>query len=94
MASDKKFEDLNLSKDELDRFSKALKDEEFRKLFVEYAEEISDPVNKARYEAEIAEMENERGMDIKFVHPQPGYVVKTTVNGETKAFINICKKQS
>lgn len=31
---------------ELDKFEKALKDEEFRKLLVQYAEEISDPENK------------------------------------------------
>ncbi|ELU02899.1 hypothetical protein CAPTEDRAFT_100003 [Capitella teleta] len=94
MATDSKFEDLNLSKDEIDRFTNALKQEEFRKLFVQYAEEISDPVNKARYEAEIAQLENERGMDVKFVHPEAGYVVKTTVNGEQKLFINVCKNET
>lgn len=37
---------LNLPFQELDKFEKAMKDEEFRKLLVEYAKEISDPENK------------------------------------------------
>ena len=37
---------LIISLQELDKFEKALKDEEFRKLLVQYAEEISDPENK------------------------------------------------
>lgn len=44
----KTLEDLNLTKDELDRFSKAFKEEEFRKLFREYAEEINDPENRRK----------------------------------------------
>ena len=94
MASQKKFEDLDLSQDEIQRLSNALKNEEFRKLLVDYAEEISDPENKKRYEEEILQMEKERGMDLKFVHPEPGYVVKTTVDGDKKAFINICKNDN
>ncbi len=31
---------------EVDKISKALKDDEFRKLFFDYAKEISDPENK------------------------------------------------
>ena len=93
MASKSKFDDLDLTKDEIHKIAEALKKEEFRKLLVEYAEEISDPENKRRYEEEIAQMENERGMDVKFVNPEPGYVIKTTVDGDTKAFINICKNE-
>ena len=37
---------FNLPFQELDKFEKAMKDEEFRKLLVEYAKEISDPENK------------------------------------------------
>ena len=87
------FEDLNLSTDEVERLANAFKKEEFRKLFKDYAEEIADPENRRRYEDEIKQMENERGMDIEFVNPVPGYVVKTTCDGEMKAFINICKNE-
>ena len=90
MASKDTFEDLDLSQEEIKRIGEALKDEKFRKMFVEYAEEISNPENRKRYEEEIAMMENERGMNVEFVNPQPGHVLKTTVDGNKKAFINIC----
>ncbi len=93
MAARENLSDLNLSEDEIARLSEAFKKEDFRKLFAEYAQEISDPVNKQRYEAEISQMEAERGMDIKFIRPEPGHVIKTTVSGDTKAFINICKNE-
>ncbi|KAJ7373787.1 Protein kintoun [Desmophyllum pertusum] len=87
-------EDFKMTKEELDKFEKALKDEEFRKLLVEYAEEISDPENKKKYEEEIAQMEKMRGMDVKFVNPEDGYVVKTVdVSSGIKAFVNICSNQ-
>ena len=94
METGKKLEDLELSSDEVKRLTEAMKNEEFRKLLVEYAEEISDPENRKKYEEEIAKMENEKGMDVKFVHPEPGHVIKTTANGTTKTFINICKNEN
>lgn len=72
LSSEERLEDLNITKDEVDRIGEALKDESFRKLFVEYAEEIADPKNRELYEKEIAMMEAERGMDVQFVHPVPG----------------------
>ncbi|XP_045165132.2 protein kintoun-like [Mercenaria mercenaria] len=90
MASSKTFEDLDLSREEIKRIETALKDEKFRKMFIEYAEEISNPENRRIYEEEIAMLENERGMDVQFVNPEPGHVLKTTVSGGKKAFINIC----
>lgn len=77
MASSPKedrWKDLDITKDEVDRIGKALKDEKFRKMFVEYAEEISDPKNREIYEQEIAQMEAERGMDVQFIHPKPGSI--------------------
>ncbi|XP_043553292.1 protein kintoun-like isoform X2 [Chiloscyllium plagiosum] len=90
MASFSKLEELDLTRDEVERFSTAFKDEKFRKMLCEYAEEISSPENKKKYEEEITQLEKERGMDIKFVHPNPGYVLKTSVNGDQKCFINVC----
>ncbi|MGH0186642.1 UNVERIFIED_CONTAM: hypothetical protein FKN15_021969 [Acipenser sinensis] len=90
MSSGSKLENLNLTSDEIDRFSKAFKDEKFRELLHEYAEEISNPENKKKYEEEITMMEQERGMDVKFIHPQPGHALKTSVNGAQKCFVNIC----
>nr|XP_054759024.1 protein kintoun-like [Lytechinus pictus] len=94
MASEDTFEGLDVTADEVQRIEKALKNEEFRKLFVEYAQEISDPENRKKYEEELAELERSRGMDVKFLHPKPGYVLKTSINGEKKAFINICKNDN
>lgn len=89
MASKSAFEDLDLSREEIKRIETALKDEKFRKMFVEYAEEISNPENRRIYEQEIAMLEKERGMDVQFVNPEPGHVLKTIIGGK-KAFINIC----
>ncbi|CAH1100707.1 unnamed protein product [Psylliodes chrysocephalus] len=85
-----KLKELDLSRDEVNRFGEALKKPEFRKLLSDYVEEISDPENKKLYEQEITELEKERGNDITFIHPKPNYVIKTSVNGNKKAFINIC----
>ena len=93
MASTNKIGDLDITSDEAKRLTEALKQEEFRKLFVEYAKELQDPENKKRYEEELAMLEAERGMDVKFVHPEPGYVIKTSIDGTSKAFINICKNE-
>jgi dynein assembly factor 2 len=86
-----KIEDMDITPDELNRFTEAFKKEEFRKLFAEYAEEISNPENRRIYEKELEQLENERGVDVTFIHPEPGFVIKTTQNGDQKCFINICK---
>lgn len=85
-----KLEELQLTTDEITRFSKALKDEKFREILHEYAEEISKPENKKIYEDEITQLEKERGMNVQFVHPKPHHVLKTSLNGKEKCFINIC----
>lgn len=90
-SSKKRFADLNMTKDEMDRFTEAMKKEEFRKLLVEYAEELADPVNRQQYEKEIAQLEEERGMNVTFIHPEKGFCLKTTQGGSLKCFINICK---
>ena len=82
-------ENLDITKDELSRFTKAFKNDEFKKLFAEYCEEITDPENKKRYEEELTQLERERGIDVTFINPEPGFVIKTSVNGKQKAFINV-----
>ncbi|XP_029454242.1 protein kintoun [Rhinatrema bivittatum] len=90
MAMSSKLEELDLTTEEVERFGKAFKDEKFRELFLAYADEISNPENKKKYEEEITLMEKERGVEVKFVHPQPGHVLKTSLNGVQKCYINIC----
>ncbi|XP_014599395.1 PREDICTED: protein kintoun [Polistes canadensis] len=85
------WEDLDVTREELKNLTECLKKEEFRKLLIEYAEEVTDPENRKIYENEITQLEKERGVDVTFVNPQPGYVIKTSVNGEKKCFLNISK---
>lgn len=85
-----KLKELDLSRDEVERIGEALKKPEFRKLLIDYVEELQDPKNKQLYQEEITLLEKERGIDVTFIDPKPGYVLKTSVNGNQKAFINIC----
>lgn len=85
----KDWEKMDISRDEVNRIGEALKKEEFRKLFIDYCEEISDPENRKLYEKEITQLEKERGVDVTFVNPEPGYVIKTSADGTTKTFLNI-----
>jgi len=87
-----KLKDLDLTNDELKRFSDAFKNEEFRKLFIEYAEELNDPKNRELYEQEIRAAEEQRGSDVTFIHPKPGHVLRTS-NGKQKCFINIATNE-
>lgn len=84
-------ENIDITTEELQRFSKAFKNEEFKKLFADYCKEISDPANKRLYESELTQLEAERGIDLTFINPEPGYVIKTTLNGKEKVFINVAK---
>ena len=42
-------EKLDMTKEELERLSEALKKEEFRKLLMDYAEELADPATREVY---------------------------------------------
>lgn len=82
-------ERLDISRDEFNRFQEAFGKEEFRKLFFDYVDEIQDPENRKIYESEITQLEKERGVEVRFIHPKPGFVIKTALDGELKCFINI-----
>ncbi|EEB12373.1 conserved hypothetical protein [Pediculus humanus corporis] len=90
----KDWEDLNITKEEVENITQALKKEGFRKLLAEYAEEITDPKNKKQFQEDIIKLEAERGVDCTFVNPEPGFVIKTSVDGNKKAFINISKNKA
>lgn len=93
MSSTKDWETLNVSRDEVNRIGEALKKEEFRKMLIDYCEEISDPENRKLYEMEITQMEKERGVDVTFINPVPAYVIKTSADGSTKTFVNIATNE-
>jgi len=87
----KRFEELNITGDELKTIGEALKTEEFRNLLAEYCKEVSDPENLKTYQKEITELERQRGVDVTFINPDPGFVIKTSADGKQKAFINVSK---
>ncbi|XP_054470360.1 protein kintoun [Anoplopoma fimbria] len=89
-----KLRELNMTVDEVDRLTKALRDETFGKMLRDYAHELSDPENKKRYEEEIKVLEQERGNTIEFIHPHPFRSLRTSVNGKQKCFINVCSSEN
>ncbi|XP_066145013.1 protein kintoun [Euwallacea fornicatus] len=93
-SSCNRLKELDLSRDEVNRLGEALKNEEFRKLLADYAEEIQDPNNRQIYEEEVKQLERERGQEVTFLHPDPGYVIKTSLNGDQKVFINVCSNEN
>ncbi|KAM8833674.1 protein kintoun isoform 2-T2 [Synchiropus picturatus] len=88
-----KLRELDMTSDEVDRFTQAFKDERFREMLREYAEEISDPENKKKYEEEMTLLEQERGNHVDFIHPEPFRALRTSVDGKQKCFINICSNE-
>ncbi|XP_043088327.1 protein kintoun [Puntigrus tetrazona] len=84
-----KLEELNLTRDEMSRLGEALKDEKFRELLRDYVAEISNPENRRKYEEEISQLEEQRGVSARFLHPEPHHVLKTR-DARGKLFINIC----
>nr|XP_016853211.1 PREDICTED: protein kintoun [Anolis carolinensis] len=83
-------EDLDLTGEEAARLAKAFQDEEFKRLFAEYAAELSDPAQRATYEAEVCALERERGVEARFLHPEPGWALRTSLGGARKCYLNIC----
>ncbi|XP_063296267.1 protein kintoun [Pelobates fuscus] len=81
---------LDMTQEELERFKAAFQDQEFRKMFTEYVEELNDPETRRRYEEEIRLLERERGVDLQFVYPSPGYVLLTSANRLRRCYINVC----
>lgn len=83
-------DDCQLTRTDLEAIQDAMKTKKFRDLLAEYCEEIRDPANQALYQQEMTQLEKERGYDVTFINPKGGYVIKTSVAGDRKAFINIC----
>uniref|UniRef100_UPI003AACA729 protein kintoun-like n=1 Tax=Centroberyx gerrardi TaxID=166262 RepID=UPI003AACA729 len=93
MEVGEQLKELNMTADEIDRLTKAFRDEKFRKMLFDYTTELSDPENKEKYEEEIRLLEQERGNSIDFIHPEPFRALRTSLNGKQKCFINICANE-
>ncbi|NWZ26010.1 KTU protein, partial [Asarcornis scutulata] len=61
-----------------------------RELFAEYAAELADPEQRRLYEEEVTALERERGVEVRFIHPTPGYVLRTSQAGSRRCYLNIC----
>ncbi|XP_039390922.1 protein kintoun isoform X2 [Mauremys reevesii] len=83
-------EELQLTAEEVERLKGAFRDERFRALLAEYAAELADPEQRRRYEEEVAALERERGVEVRFVHPAPGYVLRTSQGGAQRCYLNVC----
>uniref|UniRef100_A0A8D0KUZ7 Protein kintoun n=1 Tax=Strix occidentalis caurina TaxID=311401 RepID=A0A8D0KUZ7_STROC len=90
MAGAGRLEELELSAEETERLQRAFRDEQFRALFAEYAAELADPEQRRLYEEEVAALERERGVEVRFVHPTAGYVLRTSQAGSRRCYLNIC----
>ncbi|XP_053802792.1 protein kintoun [Vidua chalybeata] len=90
MAGAGRLHDLDLSAEEAERLQRAFRDERFRALFAEYAAELTDPEQRRLYEEEVAALERERGVEVRFVHPTPGFVLRTSQDGSRRCYINVC----
>ncbi|CAG5012566.1 unnamed protein product [Parnassius apollo] len=82
-----------LTRADLETIQEAMKSKTFRDMLTEYCDEVRDPANQALFQKEMTQLEKERGYDITFINPKGGYVIKTSVAGDRKAFINICSNE-
>lgn len=87
-------EKLNLSHEEMSRFSKAMKDPKFMALLDEYSKEISEPGSKEEAESYIKMMEERSNFSMdgkELIVPQVDFCAKTRNKLTSgKVFINIC----
>ncbi|XP_030338900.1 protein kintoun isoform X2 [Strigops habroptila] len=90
MAGAGRLEELELSAEEAERLQWAFRDEQFRALFAEYAAELADPEQRRLYEEEVTALERERGMEVRFIHPEAGYVLRTSQAGSRRCYLNVC----
>ncbi|XP_065611729.1 protein kintoun [Cyrtonyx montezumae] len=90
MAGPGRLEELELSAEEAERLQRAFRDERFRALLAEYAAELADPEQRRLYEEEVTALERERGVEVRFIHPTPGYVLRTSLAGSRRCYVNIC----
>lgn len=87
-------DESTLTRTDIEAIQEAMKSKKFREMLADYCDEVRDPANQALYQKEMTQLEKERGYDITFINPKGGYVIKTSVAGDRKAFINICSNEN
>ena len=93
---------LDMSGQELNNFTKAMKCDEFQDIMSEYVDEISDPKHRPEQDQYLKEMvdRNEMPPGSILIEPETGFCVKTTAKRmvsdrkktffDQKCFVNIC----
>ncbi|NXE51677.1 KTU protein, partial [Casuarius casuarius] len=61
-----------------------------RALLADYAAELADPEQRRLYEEEVTALERERGVEVRFIHPTAGYVLRTSQAGTRRCYLNVC----
>lgn len=92
-------EDINISNQEMQSISEAMKKPEFVEMLGEYMNEISDPANREEYDQYLRQLEKEDDLPegMQLLEPQQAFCLKThtyeTKNKEKtqKLFINVCQ---
>merc|ERR1739838_209311 len=86
----------NVSRAELSQLAKHLKDEKFRTLLTEFANEVSAPGKKEQFEKEVIALEAERGVHVVFVEPKPGFAIALQLKknkDQNHVYVNICSSE-
>jgi len=93
---------MDISKQELKAFTKAMEHEEFKNIMNDYVKEISDPKNQSEYEQYLRQLEEQGDLPkgTKLIKPIALFCIKTTskklvsdINKtyfDQKTFINVC----
>lgn len=71
---------IDMSKNELKSFTKAMEQDDFRGLLSDYIKEISDPNNQAEYETYLKQLEEQGDLPpgTKLIKPTAAFCIKTT----------------
>ena len=93
---------LDMSRQELDHFTKAMQAQEFKDMMGDYVNEISDPKHRPEQDQYLKELE-ERGElppGTELIQPESGFCIKTTSKKmvsdhkktffDQKTFVNVC----
>ena len=93
---------MDISKNELKAFTKAMEHDEFKNIMNDYVKEISDPKNQSEYETYLRQLEEAGDLPkgTKLIKPTAAFCIKTTskklvsdINKtffDQKTFINVC----
>lgn len=85
---------MDMSKQELKAFTRAMEQPEFKTLLADYIQEISDPKNKGELETYLRQLEEQGDLPVgtKLIQPNALFCIKTSskklVNESTKQYFD------